>query len=207
MKQQVAKEHYTFQKYGYLSRWASYYYQLDSVLNLYPRSILDIGVGDHVFEHYIEENTDITYTSLDIAEDLRPDIVADITKGIDTKSDSFDVVCAFEVLEHIPFQDFERVLEELKRVARTHVVISLPHFGPPIQFLLKLPFLPTIRFACKLLYPKEHIFNGEHYWEIGKKGYTPKKIRNILQKHFSIEKEFVPFENQYHHFYVLRKES
>ena len=86
-------------------------------------------------------------------------------------------------------------------------MLSLPHFGPPIKFLLKIPFLPEFCFAFKVPFAREHMFNGQHFWEIGKRGYGVKKIRNILEKYFVVEKEFVPFENQYHRFYVLKKKT
>ena len=172
------------------------------MLALNPESVLEVGVGDGVFRDYLKGNTDISYTSVDLADDLHPDVVGDVTK-LPFKDGTFDVVCAFEVLEHIPFEQFEKALAELARVSRGPVVISLPHFGPPIKFLLKIPFLPEISFAIKIPFARAHIFNGQHYWEIGKKGYSPRIMCKILKKHFIVKKEFVPFESQYHHFYVL----
>jgi hypothetical protein len=81
----------------------------------------------------------------------------------------------------------------------------LPHFGPPIKFSFKIPFFKEVKMALKIPFPIKHKFNGEHYWEIGKQGYPASKIRKILKKYFKIKKEFIPFENQYHHFYILEK--
>lgn len=204
MKQQVDKNAYDFSQYAHLGRFVSYYHQLAEVLDLNPESILEVGVGDGVFRDYLKSNTAISYTSVDIAYDLHPDVVGDVTK-LPFKDGSFDVVCAFEVLEHIPFERFEGALIEIHRVARKMVVLSLPHFGPPIKFLFKIPFLPELSFAFKIPFARKHIFNGQHYWEIGKRGYSPQTIRNIIGKYFIIKKEFIPFENQYHHFYILEK--
>lgn len=201
---QVDKDAYKFERYAHPGRWVSYYHQVREVLRLAPKNILEIGSGDGVFKNYIKENTDITYSNVDVAEDLHPDVIGSVTK-LPFGDASFDVVCAFEVLEHIPFVDFEKALREMSRVSRFGVVISLPHFGPPIKFLFKVPFLREMSFAFKIPFAKANIFNGQHYWEIGKRGYSPTVIRGILEKHFKIEKEFVPFENQYHRFYVLKK--
>lgn len=203
---QVDKTAYQFFSYAHPGRFVSYYHQLAEALTLNPESILEVGVGDGVFRDYLKNNTNVPYTSVDVAGDLSPDVVGDVTK-LPFKDGSFDVVCAFEVLEHLPFEKFDQALTELDRVSKRAVVLSLPHFGPPVKFLFKLPFFPEITLAFKIPFPRKHVFNGQHYWEIGKRGYSPQKIRGILKKYFTIEKEFVPFENQYHHFYILTKNT
>jgi hypothetical protein len=96
-----------------------------------------------------------------------------------------------------------QALAELSRVARKAVVVSVPHFGPRTQFFLKLPFLPELKWACKIPWRRPHTFNGQHYWELGKKGYTARAFRDLLGKYGKVVQDFVPFENQYHHFYVI----
>lgn len=201
---QVNKNHYDFEAYSHEARWVSYFFQLKETLVLKPKNILEIGCGDKVFSSFIKNTTDIEYKSVDVAEDLKPDIIGSVDK-LPCADSSFDVVCAFEVLEHIPFEKFEECLLEMKRVSSKNVCISLPHFGPSVEFLFKIPFLKRIRVAFKIPYHPAHEFNGEHYWEIGKKGYSAKKVKKILKKLFYVKKEFIPFGNQYHHFYILEK--
>ncbi len=202
---QVDKKHYSFERYCYPERWASYYHQLREVLASSPKSILEVGGGDGVLESYIKRNiAEAIYTSVDIAEDLNPDVVAAID-ALPFADASFDVVCAFEVLEHIPFEKFEKALGELLRVSKGRVLISVPHFGPPVALSFKLPFLKEIKLLFKFPFPKRHSFNGQHYWEIGKKGYSPRFMRKVISKLAYIKKEFVPFDSRYHHFYVLEK--
>ena len=202
MEKQVTKGHYDFSAYSHLGRWASYFYQLREALSFEPASILEIGVGDKVFGDYVKRAGGIRYVSADIAEDLEPDVVASVT-ALPFKAGEFDVACAFEVLEHLPFESFDTALSELARVSKKAVVISLPHFGPSCELLLKVPLLKRIKLAFKLPIHPEHAWNGEHYFEIGKKGYEIGRIREALRKHFIIQDDFVPFENQYHHFFVL----
>ena len=204
MSKQVDKDAYRFEKYCGLDRWSSYHYQLREILALRPASVLEVGKGDGVVGHYLRENTPVKYQSLDIAEDLHPDIVGEV-EHIPLPDGAVDMVVAFEVLEHIPFERFETALLELARVAGEHVIISLPHFGPSIRFSFKLPFIKEVRWAMKLPYHPQHVFGGEHYWEIGKKGYENDIVRGVITKHFTVEHEFIPHENQYHHFFVLRK--
>lgn len=201
---QVSKDAYAFSAYGGEDRFASYAAQLDELLKLNPASVLEAGVGEGVVGDYVRRNTNVRYESVDVADDLHPDMLGDVRK-LPYPDAAFDVVCAFEVLEHLPFADFETALAELARVSKRAVIISVPHFGPPVKFLLKAPFLPEIRIAFKIPYPKKHAWNGQHYWEIGKRGYNARRIRAALEKFFVVEKEFVPFGNQYHRFFVLAK--
>jgi hypothetical protein len=203
MSQVTKEEGYAFERYADIGRFASYGYQLRELFATRPASVLEVGVGDGVVGNYLRAHAGFSYTSVDFASDLSPDVVGDVRK-LPFLGSSFDTVCAFEVLEHLPFDDFEPSVRELARVARSYVLISLPHFGPPVKFSLKLPLLPEIRIAVKLPIPHAHRFNGQHYWELGKRGYPASRIRSVLARFGSIEREFIPFENQYHHFFVLR---
>lgn len=200
---QVDKKSYEFARYGLEERFISYYWQLKEVIRLHPKSVLEVGVGDGVFGNFLESNTDIEYKSLDIAEDLGPDLVGSVT-NIPKADNSVDIACAFEVLEHLPFGKFDQALAELSRIAKEYMVISLPHFGPSVSFSLKIPFLPLLRFSLKIPFPRKHIFNGQHYWEIGKRGYPLGLVHTALKKHGEIVRDFVPFGSPYHHFFVVK---
>ena len=203
-KQQVNREHYEFSHYGHVGRFASYHYQLREVLALTPASVLEVGAGDGVFGDYIRRRTAIQYAVLDVAEDLHPDVIGDV-REMPFEDDSHDVVCAFQVLEHLPWEGVPQALAEMARVARTHVVLSVPHFAPQLKILLKIPFVPEMRAAVKIPFPKPHRFDGEHYWELGKRGYPVRRFRALLARHGSILREFVPFEYQYHRFFIIKK--
>ena len=194
---------YKFSKYDYKDRWISYWHQIDEVLKLNPKTVLEIGIGNKTVSDYFKKQG-LEVKTLDINKNLNPDFVADVL-NMPLDNNSFDAILCAEILEHLPFDNFEKALLELKRVSRKYLVLSLPHFGPPIKFSFKIPFIKEIKIAFKITFPKKHEFHGEHYWEIGKKNYSSGKIRKIIKKHFRIEKEFIPFENQYHHFYILKK--
>jgi len=198
----MAKD-YKFHQYDYQERWISYWHQIDEVLRLKPKSVLEIGIGNKMITDYLKKEGVETKT-LDNNKDLNSDFVASVT-DMPLADNSFDVVLCSEVLEHLPFRDFEEALLELKRVTKRYLVLSLPHFGPPLKLSFKIPFLKQVKLAWKIPYHPKHQFHGEHYWEIGKKGYYPRKIKKIISKYFKVKKEFIPFENQYHHFYILEK--
>ncbi len=203
---QVSNKHYSFEKYFYPGRWMSYWYQTKEIASREDiKTVLDIGPGKPFLRHILSiHRPDISYKSLDIADDLSPDIKGSVTK-IPTEDNSFDVVCAFQVLEHIEFKDFEVALQEMRRTSKKYVFVSLPHFGGSVEFQLRIPPFKQFRFALKIPRPITHVFNGQHHWEIGKKGFSPKHIRQVMKKHFEIIDEYVPFENQYHRFFIMKK--
>ena len=201
---QVDKSHYACGGYGFEGRFVSYYHQLRLVLDRHPQAVVEVGVGDKVFGDFVRNNTDIAYTSVDIAADLYPDVLGSIT-ALPFDDDSYDISCAFEVLEHLPFEEFDTAVGELVRIAKRYTVLSVPHFGPMLSFGFKIPFVPKLQFALKIPFPKAHRFNGQHYWEIGKKGYPVSRIRQKLSRHGTIVADFIPFNSEYHHFFVLEK--
>lgn len=195
---------YFFAGYDDKGRWVSYWHQIKEALEFNPKKVLVIGKGNGIVPEYFRL-AGIKTVVLDIDETLKPDIIASVLK-MPFAENEFDVVLCAEVLEHLPFENFNAALLEIKRVTGNNVVISLPHFGPAIKFLLKLPFLPEIRFIIKLPYPKKHQFKGEHYWEIGKSEYSLNKIRfNIKKSGLAILKDYIVFENPIHRFFILKK--
>ena len=182
----------------------SYWYQIKEVSDFHPENVLIIGKGSGLVSEYLKL-TGIKAVTLDIDESLKPDVAASVL-DMPFGDSEFDVVLCAQVLEHLPYKDFDQAIFEIKRVSKNGAVISLPHFGPAIRFLFKLALLPEIKFMVKLPYPKKHKFKEEHYWEIGKRGYPVKKIKKDIEKNrLNITKDFVVFENPLHHFFIVKK--
>lgn len=193
-----------FKEYDDRDRWISYWQQIESVLSLKPRKILEIGIGNKTVAHYLKDQG-VEVTTLDINESLKPDIIASVEK-MPLMDNSFDAVLAAEILEHLPFEKFEICLKEIKRVTKKYAVISLPHWGWTFYLILKIPLLKKIQFFAKISGILSHHFNGEHYWEMGKRGYPLSKIKKeITRSGFRILKDFITPDSPYHHFFVLEK--
>ena len=179
-EKQVDRSHYEGQAYRSAERWISYWHQLALVRRVKPKTVLEVGVGEGVVARELR-NTGIAVTTVDIAEDLQPDVVGSVL-SLPFGDGAYDVVLAAEILEHISFDDVEKALREIARVARTHAVISVPHPGWVFSIIFKLPLVPRVALLAQIpFFWKEHKFNGEHYWELGKKGYTTARFVTLAR--------------------------
>jgi len=83
--------------------------------------ILDVGCGSGGSRFLTGENV----THIDLSKKAyHLEVVADIWR-LPFADDSFDIVHASHILEHIPNTIY--VLDELKRVSRRHVIIRVPN--------------------------------------------------------------------------------
>ena len=70
---------------------------------------------------------------------------------------------------------------------------------PKLGELKSLITIPRVK-------PIQWKFDGEHYWEIGTRGYPIQKIKSQIEKsYFLIEKNYRLFEFPYHRFFLLKK--
>ena len=108
MEKQVDKEHYFSEKYLTKERFLSYYYQVKPILELKPKTILEIGKGNGIVSNTLKQ-AGFKVTTADIAEDLKPDKICSIDELSKCfKENSFDLVLCCEVLEHLPFNMFDK---------------------------------------------------------------------------------------------------
>lgn len=200
-----AKNEQYLGKYDNLNRWINYWIQIESVLELEGKQVLEVGIGNRTVGDYLTKR-DIFYISSDINHELGPNVKSDI-KNLPFKNNTFDVVLCAEVLEHLPFEEVPVALEEIKRTALRYVVVSLPHESYNYFINFEIPFFGFFKhISLPYLRPYEHKFDGEHYWEIGKRDYPLKKVRDLFEKSgLKIVKERHHFMDSYHHFFILEK--
>ena len=141
---QVDKSHYEFSIYLNKQRWASVWHQLDEVIKLDPNSILEIGPGPGVFKA-VARVFDIHVETLDIDPKLKPDHIASVF-NLPFEDGRFDVVCAFQMLEHLPFENSLKAFGEICRVAKKDIVISLPDAETKYLCEIQLPMGKTLTF-------------------------------------------------------------
>jgi ubiquinone/menaquinone biosynthesis C-methylase UbiE len=207
-KKQVDAKHYDLKKYVSKKRWNSFYHQIKEIVSLSPNSVLEVGVGANVVGIMLKNIIHCNYEVMDVDAELKPDHIGSIL-DMPFPDKKYDVIGCFQVLEHLPYDNFAKALSELFRVAKKAVIISLPDAGRVIKLHIpKICSRKLIRWPFTRL--EEHEFNGQHYWEINKKGSEIKKIIETINEigekfDFSLKKEYRLWEQPYHHFFILKK--
>ena len=64
--------------------------------------------------------------TVDVNSDLNPDYVDDIIEPKLLTENSFDVITCYEVLEHMPFEKSIIAVQNMVKIARKYVLISVP---------------------------------------------------------------------------------
>lgn len=210
MKNPPDESRYNYQTYNTPDRLASYFYQFKELSSHTGEGglIINIGIGSDFLNWYIKTYAAAPYKILgvDINPVLKPRIASSVM-ALGLRDGIADCVLCCQVLEHMAFLGFETALREIRRIVKDTgtVILSLPDSSFYIQASLKLP---KMRFKGTLplsfIKARQHPDDKKHFWEINKAGYSLKKVKDILNRFFEIEKDYRPFENPYHHFFVLK---
>lgn len=200
---QVAPESYDFEIYDNQERWASYWYQIRAALRLHPRRVLEIGSGTGVFRMYLRSRG-VEVKSADIDATRGVDYLADVSRLDETlpAGQVFDIVAAFQVLEHLPFDRFEACLAGIAKRARPYALISLPYFGFQMRLAFAIGEL-RVSLGKQFGYPWRRPWNGEHYWELGW-FHSVRRVTRIMERYFEVVERRTVRENPYHYLWVLK---
>ncbi len=98
------------------------------------KSILDVGCGNGFFVNTLSNTFSNRFNrviGLDPSKEALKYVKTEKTCGTITElpfeNESFDLVTSLEVLEHLPHEDYNRGISELKRVSRKHIIITVPN--------------------------------------------------------------------------------
>ncbi|MBD5521486.1 MAG: class I SAM-dependent methyltransferase [Lachnospiraceae bacterium] len=205
---------HSFARYVTKQRWMSYYYQIKECVDSTSKSILVIGKGDGIVPVILKqvlerekdaaeiENTIID--TFDYDDRLHPTYVGDIRDLSRIVKKKYDCVICCQVLEHLPWDCFESIVQNIKSICNYKFILSLPLNRRSFQMRLDICHL-TYRFINIVIerkWVKNFPYKGEHYWEAGIKGHTKKDILYIIKKYYDVENDYVIPENTYHWFVI-----
>lgn len=206
MSEDVHPGHYLKPDYDTKGRFISYWHQASELLSLGPRKVLEIGVGNGFLSVYLRRRG-LEVTTLDVDSSLKPDVTGSVL-SLPLPDVSFDAVGCFEVLEHLPYEDFHKALSEIRRVCSGQAVLSVPDHTPVYRLDVELPLFGEIKRLLPHPFPRlePHVFDGTHYWVIGKEQYPLARIEaDIAGAGFKILKTYRVFEFYGHRFFVLQR--
>lgn len=202
----LINKNYRSLAYDTKGRFASYWHQISEALQLGHANYLEVGIGSGLVSRELRARN-VNVTTVDIDPRSGPDILGSVL-ALPLAGESFDAVLCFQVLEHLQFDLFGKGLAELARVARSHLILSLPDRRRHLRMEACLyPFFQRgLRFSLPHLKPPVHHFDGEHYWEIGKQGTSLDRVLKEFetQRLALIRHARVP-EKPIHHLFVLQK--
>ena len=213
--------------------WKTFYshlLQIYFILKFKAKDILEIGNQYEFISSYLRQYCNLT--TLDINDKLNPDILMDITKlkQLNTlKDETYDLILLCEVLEHIPYEEIEGILQILRKKTKKYIVISVPNVSgyfsitlfrheldnpgfKIIKHFLDFFSIKIRNLVSRLDYKlrkkhKKFMFKEKsgHHWELGIDKYNVNSFKKLLEKYFMIIFEERVREHPFHHFFVLKK--
>ena len=169
-------------------RLSSYIYQVEYASVCKPKNILYIGKGTGIAPYLLSRGPGAPEViTLDNDQELKPDILGSVL-DIPLENKAVDLTMCCQVLEHLPFDEFLAALQEMCRVTRRRLILSLP--DKRLYFSMRIK-VPLIRLSLQLSLPRPDTMfrscpkwkfkKSGHCWEIGYKGTSlgavKKKIR------------------------------
>ena len=178
--------------------WLSYWHQIKLMLeSLEPKdSVIELGIGSGFTSNYLRSKN-IEVLTVDIDKKKSPDIVSDAISFKPNKN--YDHFCAFEVFEHMKFEEMENVLKNIKSKIDKNIFISVPIYKKtPINIELKFK---SYWKSITVKTPKTSIIDPHHYWELNYKDITEERLISVFEHHnFKLKNKNSFFRWRYFHF-------
>lgn len=182
----LSRSEYFSESYFAISQLLSLATQVSDVHSMGRKKILEIGIGNGFTSRFLRD-AGFDVKTADINPDLHPDFccsLEDLPKVLTTGG--FELVVCCEVLEHLPFEGFEKTLEMFRLIA-PDLYLTLPNCSRTFGFggLINLPLLAPQLFSFQIpTFSKRKIMEG-HYWELGSSSETSvHKVREALSRFY-----------------------
>ncbi len=201
------------------NHWLSVYHQL-SIPACLPdvQSVLEFGPGRGLMGTILK-SYGLKYFCSDVVDyGANPDYPYAIKDF--PEDQKFDLVCAFQTLEHNPPEDFQVHLQKMCDISSKYVYISLPYYGRwfSANFGLNLPKINrnfVKIFSCERWLKKERPIDkyrtsqtpyAHHWFEVGDKGFSKTDIKEYGAKcGLNQIRSFHSSSLPYHYFILFEK--
>ncbi len=158
--------------------WRMYWHQQKMMQQkvLPEQTVLEIGVGSGFTANYLRSRG-VHVATFDIDAEKNPDIIGNLATY--EFRESYDHVLAFEVFEHIPFEEFSRTLKKLAPICKGYVFFSVPRSEKTvIQGEIKMPFA---EFTYHVRRPRKQISSKHHFWEVNHPATSWNAVQQTIQ--------------------------
>lgn len=170
-----------------LNHWILYWHQISMILELAEPNdkILEIGVGSGFSANYLR-NKNFDVVTFDIDDQKKPDIVGNLVEY--KFKETYDIILAFEVFEHIPYHEMEHTLSRLKETCKKYLILSVP-MNKKTWFKIDIKtLLFNIHFSFST--NRNKLTTRHHFWEVDYKNYSSDKfIKSLKENGFKLLKK------------------
>jgi hypothetical protein len=175
----LGRNAYFSEGYFSLKQLCSFAHQINHIHALRPRRMLEVGMGNGFVSTYLR-NAGVSVITADINPSLLPDFCCNLTDLPSMLNEKFDLVSCCEVLEHMPWDQFENNIKTIRKYSNT-LFLTLPYGRRRLGLggFIGIPLLSRRSISVYIDAPflKKNL-PSEHYWEINYSRET--SIRNIL---------------------------
>lgn len=184
-------------------RFSSMQIQVASVTGLRDSvsSILEVGPGSGYFAS-ITKSLGYSVKTADIKPLTGPDYLGDIREV--EIPERFDLVAAFEMLQHLPYQELPPTLKKLAALSNRYVFISVPARVHKFELSVEFPTLIAPRrlglgwlrgrhsLSLKWEWPRgkdpsesnwkdRKDYWNPHYWEVGRRSFPKSRLLSDVE--------------------------
>ena len=202
----LEKSEYFSGGYQSMLQLATLSHQVSDIMAMSPASVLEVGIGNGFTSNFLR-GAGLEVTTADINPNLGPDIVGPISELPRRLGErSVDLLVCCEVLEHLPFSEFERSIETFRSLGE-RLYLTLPVYDLVLGFggfFFGPRSTPHQSFSVRIPRRKS-LEKSMHFWEVGSdKATRQKALVNILERHFSSVDSYTYKLNPYHVVFVCQ---
>jgi len=183
------------------------------------QSVFEVGPGGHFCAKNLRA-IGYQYDTFDFDDTHSPTYIGNLAMfNIAGLEEKYDLTCAFQVLEHMPWDVFVKNIRKLATLSKKYVFISIPYSCKGFSVTLethdgqfrkllkqfrryKPTNMPQRKYRQK--YMDEYPW-AVHYWELGRKGISIDTVRNALNECTLQIIEQFHSRNAFHYFFLCEK--